>query len=894
MIRMAPPKTGAATKSASSPKKKRPGDGKSVKAKARSKKASSVPILRLPPEIVLLITHRLGLQDKLALNRTNRWFYSIINPVIYAENVRESNAFCLFWAAENGVMGTLRHALAAGADLNATGPIPSKPIEIEPIIITDPDTENPDVNVDPDLGDEPLIEPAQRPWATPLHLAAKNGHLEVVRWLLDHGADIDAPSYRACDCQPLKTTWQASQRPAEWPRWRALHTAMCNQEREVAELLIYRGASLDLDAAPGHNHTALHSAAANALVPIIKLLALNDVNLDVNQRDAWNNTALHYVSLIWSPRESPEIRDTVTKLLALGADLEAHNNSGLTPLLYACSRGNYAVAHWLVNIGGNPDPHRHIPDFRDYRPLYYCILPRMDFFDHDDGPVKHDEFEGNRVALIHALVDNGADVDARFDKRTHRGATALMFACELAEPRAVTALVRAGADVNAQDRCGRTPLAYAVSVRLEHRHEVPEITTILLRHGARMDIEDATEHRHCPLDAAAKHIRWSEDGVLEAMLKVADASNVRESKVKEVLRNAASTGNYKALKLLLEFCDRIFHVTDDDIKEYLICIIEQSGAWSQVETFNCLMDFGRRVFTNEYLLHKALMRQNRELCLAILQRGVAVSEPRFHGNQTYLHLACQWGDIEVVNALLERGADVNIFDRELRTPLSIAVSENLTSVAISLMKEVADPFLVPPDDMFREIYSSGDPDEDDLEWRYAKKHYLTAFDIAIREDRVCIVEDIISRFCLPEIPPHTRLSYVHRAAFNPNPTILIKLLEAGADPRGGPGCRNPPFVTLIRQVWDQPRPVDNAVSLLYSARQFFRYLNGPYANAYPWALLNEIALSQPEDDDKRKVKEICMTELGLSVKCPQHKGKEPILCVRSLDLPARAKREPGW
>ena len=859
--------------------KKRKTEGKASKAKV--KKALSVPILRLPPEIVLLIDELLSLPDRLAFDRANRWFYSIVNPVIYADNVKFANASSLFWGAENGRLGTIKHAIAAGADLNASGPLPRKAGEPEIITVNDTDIDNADVDVaEPgaELLDEPAPETILQPSCTPLHLSAKNGHRDVVEWLLDNGADMNAPSYRVCECQSLKAGRHPSRRISEWPRWRALHTAMCNQERSVAELLIFRGASLELDATPGHNHTALHSAAAHALIPVIKLLALNDINLDVNQRDAWDNTALHYAAEIWSPRDSADIRDTITKLLALGADVEAHNDSGHTPVLNACFRGNYAVAHRLVSIGGNPDPHRHIPNFRDFRPLYYCMLPRSEFFDMDEAPVKHDEFEGNRVTLIKALVDAGADVNARFDKRGHRAVTPLMLACELAEPRAVAALVMSGAEINAQDRSGRTPLSYAVTIRVDHRGEVPEIAGILLRCGARMDLED--EPNCSPLDTAIKHVRWSEDEVLEAMLRVANKGNLTEVKLKEAIKSCASCGNHKAFKLLLNFGDRVYEVSDTDIKDYLCRIIEQSDPWNQIETFNVMMDFGRPVFTNEFLLLKTIMQQNRELSVVVLDRGVCVSEPRFHGDQSYLHLACQWGDIEVVKALLERGADVNVFDRELRTPLSIAVSENFVCIAVALMKEVADPFLVPPDELLQELCS--DEDDEDV-WRFVKRRYPTAFDIAIRDDRVEILEDMLSRYVLPDIPPKARLSYVHRAAQNPNPAILKLLLAKGAHPNGGDDCPKPPAENLIRNVWDQPQLSDTGVSLLQMAKLLLDKCSGEWEKWFPWKLIREIALYETDDVYKGVLRDFTMLELGIVVE--RREGEEPVVSVKNTELP---------
>ncbi|KAK0717932.1 ankyrin repeat-containing domain protein [Lasiosphaeria miniovina] len=817
-----------------------------------------IPVLRLPPEIVLLILELLDPKDQLALDRTSRFFYFIVNPTIYTTNVRLERATCVFWGAENGQLGTLKHALAAGADLNASGPIDRKAAAESATTNANGDggtngdaTENAD-------DDEASSDSRIQPWGTALHLAAKGGHREVVEWLLDNGADMNAPSFRLCECQSLKGARHPSRRLTEWPRWRALHTAMCFQERLVAELLIFRGANLDLDVTAGHNHTALHSAAANGLIPVIKLLAL-DPNFVIEERDATENTALHYVAELWGARDCAEIRDTVTKLLALGADLEAHNESGHTPLLNACYRGNYAAALRLISVGANPDPHRHIPNFRDIRPLFYCTIPRSEFFDLDEAPVKHDEFEGNRVSLIKALVDAGAEVDALFDKRGYRNVTALMLACELAEPRAVTALIKGGAAVNAQDRVGRTPLFFACSVRVDHRAEVPEISSVLLRHGARLDLEE--DPNNSPLEWAIKHVRWGDSDILEVMLNASDEVNLTESKLKNALKKCASSGNYKAMRSLLKFGDRTYGISDDDIKEYLDLTIQQNDPWNQRDTFSCLMDFGKVMDSNEVLLFKTLLQKNRDLTMAVLERGVVVSDPRFYGGQTYLHMACQWGDIDVVKALLERAAEVNVFDRELRTPLSIAVSENNKVVASQLIREVADPHLVPSDDLLKELF-----DEDDDEWRIVKRRYHTAFDIAIAsQDRASILEEMLSHYELPQIRPGSKFTYVHRACQNPNTEVLSMLLRKGACPKGGEGCPNPPLGSLLRHLWEEPKKHSLASCTLRTAKVLLSHcvrLKIPIG-ATAYEMFKEIGLYDGPDTDRQILRGIIQKELGV-------------------------------
>ncbi|KAH8889615.1 ankyrin [Thozetella sp. PMI_491] len=817
-------------------------------AAAKRKRPTPAPlkasILSLPAEIVLLIAELLDVKDQAALDRTTRFFHQIIDPVLYQDNVKSGGSFCLFWGAENGQLGTIKKAIAAGADLYQ--PVPDDPGTWEP----SPREER----GAGDDGDDTAADGANSSdgakltkYSTPLHLAAKNGHREVVTFLLDSGVDIDAPSYKMCECKSVKGQHQAVQADYEYPRWRALHLAMCYGEREIAELLIFRGASLSLDAIPGRHHTALHTAAAKGLIPVIKLLAL-DLKFDANERDANGNTALHYVAELFGARDHDTIRDTISKLLALGAELEAHNEIGHTALLNACCRGNFAVASRLLSIGANPDPHRYIPNFRDYRPLYYAILPRAEFFDLNNAPVKHDDFEGLRINLINSLVETGADVEARFDKRGHRNVTPLMLACEFAEPRVVATLLKAGAHVNSVDRTGKTAILYACSERVDHRGEVPEIVTHLIQHGAWVDIEEHTRPPTSALDWAVKHSRWGDGEVLHAMLKASGAINVGVARLKVILRRCASNGNYKALGPLLEFTKRLFEVSNDDLKDSMDLIIEQRDPANQRETFQTLVDFGYRIESNEVLLLRTMLQKNEILSLAVLERGVAVSDFKLLGGQTYLHIACEWGNMNVLRALLERAADVNAFDRDLRTPLSIVVANNQLDMADALMMEVADPHLLPPDELLRE--SCWDADE----CEFVRRRHLTAFDLAIRDSRTEILKAMVSRFAAPQRPYKNALTYLKRASEIPNTKPLEILLEHGY---GADGRASVPLLSLLRFMWENPTPPDAAASSLPSIELLSGHCkmddgaDGPITR-----ILDVICNYDGPDEDRQKVRQL--------------------------------------
>jgi ankyrin repeat protein len=86
---------------------------------------------------------------------------------------------------------------------------------------------------------------------------------------------------------------------------------------------------------------------------------------------------------------------------------------------------------------------------------------------------------GGSLALLGLLLEAGADVTAR----DARGWTALHYAADEVLPEMASLLVARGADVHARDDEGNTPLSRAVfSARGRH-----EVVRLLIKHGARDD-----------------------------------------------------------------------------------------------------------------------------------------------------------------------------------------------------------------------------------------------------------------------------------------------------------------------------------------------------------------------------------------------------------------------
>uniref|UniRef100_A0A8C1VXB7 Ankyrin repeat and KH domain containing 1 n=1 Tax=Cyprinus carpio TaxID=7962 RepID=A0A8C1VXB7_CYPCA len=269
---------------------------------------------------------------------------------------------------------------------------------------------------------------------TPLMEAASAGHVEVSRVLLEYGAGINTHSNEfkesaltlACykghlDMVRFLLEAGADQEHKTDEMHTALMEACMDGHVEVARLLLDSGAQVNMPADSFESPLTL--AACGGHVELAALLIERGANLEeVNDEG--------YTPLMEAAREGHE--EMVALLLAQGANINAQTEETQeTALTLACCGGFLEVADFLIKAGADIE--------------LGCSTPLME------------AAQEGHLELVKYLLAAGANVHAT----TATGDTALTYACENGHTDVADVLLQTGADLEHESEGGRTPLMKA-------------------------------------------------------------------------------------------------------------------------------------------------------------------------------------------------------------------------------------------------------------------------------------------------------------------------------------------------------------------------------------------------------------------------------------------------
>ncbi len=172
----------------------------------------------------------------------------------------------------------------------------------------------------------------------------------------------------------------------------------------------------------------------------------------------------------------------VKDLLARGADVNATDSYGTTPLGNAAVAGNRSIYELLIERGAHFD-------------LFNCSaagdVQRVKKLIAKDTDVNATNKVGS-TALMLASRDSGVQVmeilinsGANIDTQNSQGRTALMNAAKNGQRKAVKLLLDHNADLHIKDEDGRTALEWAQRHRVVDRAAAKEIEDVLTEAGAK-------------------------------------------------------------------------------------------------------------------------------------------------------------------------------------------------------------------------------------------------------------------------------------------------------------------------------------------------------------------------------------------------------------------------
>ena len=351
---------------------------------------------------------------------------------------------------------------------------------------------------------------------TPLHHAARAGHTEAVRMLLDAGAPVDigdnenstALDVASADGR-LETVTLLLERGADIGHrddfgMTALLFAAFNGQADVARFLIENGADAGVGRTDGT--TALHAAAWSGSEPLARLLV--ESGADVNAR----TNALHTPLL--SAAAGRGGLDVIGLLVENGADVHDREGNGLTALMLAAWSGRADAIDYLVNEG-------------------VSVRARSN---RDGQTALHLAANRGQTEVVEILLDNGTPVDVETDL----GWTPLVMASLDGHVEAAGLLLDRGADVNGASNDGVTALMRALDGNNR------EFAEFLLDRGADADAVE-TESGRTLLHFAALR---GDSGLAELVLEHGASSDPVDHLSMTPIRYAAKYGHRDVAELL--------------------------------------------------------------------------------------------------------------------------------------------------------------------------------------------------------------------------------------------------------------------------------------------------------------------------------------------------------
>lgn len=350
--------------------------------------------------------------------------------------------------------------------------------------------------------------------------------------------------------------------------------------------------------------------------------------------------------------------DFIKHLLDRGANVNAFCTLNASPLevsrrtifSYACRKANVQIVKLMIDRGADVN----CMDMTGLSPICYAFKSgekeKIELF-LDNGL---DAAKINRLRLLHKYILSGAAAEAMIER-----------------------LLQLGADVNCLNNLGYTPLNYAVlhyGLRRGDSDEDLKIIKLILQSGADQNLGK------CSLTQAAGS---GHEKVVKLLIKFGASVNGRPGDEKTPLTVAASFGHEEIVKLLL----KLGGGKRDDRALYE-AVNWQSETTTRIVKLLLERGFDPNCLTNhETPLIKAVNCRNTVVVKLLLGHGARMDRLTPMG-QYALRRAVVNNCPEIVESLVERGADVNVKWCGM-TVLQMSIRKGFKGISEVLVRQIA-------------------------------------------------------------------------------------------------------------------------------------------------------------------------------------------------------------